>query len=67
MGNFLPTLGAPMPDQLSSWAGEQRWDMLAGRNPHEMGEMDDEHTESVPRLTAVSQGGDLDFHDSHLS
>jgi hypothetical protein len=67
MGNSLPTLGAPMPDQLSSWAGEQRWDMLAGRNPHEIREMDDEHTESVPHLTAVSQGGDLDFHDSLLS
>lgn len=67
MGNFLPTLGAPMPDQLSSWAGEQRWDMLAGRNPHEIREMDDEHTESVPHLRAVPQDGDLDFHDSLLS
>ena len=65
MGNFLPTLGAPMPDQFSSWAGEQRWDMLAGRNPHGMGEMDGEQTESVPHLAAVSQG-ELGFQDCLL-
>ncbi|KAJ5266593.1 hypothetical protein N7478_009401 [Penicillium angulare] len=29
MGNFLPVLGEGMPDQLSTWANEQRWNLLA--------------------------------------
>ena len=67
MGNFLPTLGAPISDQLTSWAGEQGWDMLpSGRNGHQMGEMDGEqHPDSLPHLTAVSQG-ELDFQDCLL-
>lgn len=28
ISNFLPTLGAATPDQLSPWAGEQGWDWL---------------------------------------
>ncbi|KAJ5136822.1 hypothetical protein N7448_005376 [Penicillium atrosanguineum] len=66
MGNFLPTLGAPMSDQFTSWAGEQGWDMPAsGRNGHQMGEMDGEHPDSLSHLTAVSQG-ELDFQERLL-
>ncbi|KAJ5661778.1 uncharacterized protein N7477_009394 [Penicillium maclennaniae] len=66
MGNFLPTLGAPVSDQLTSWAGEQGWDTLAaGRTGHQMGEIDSQHPDSLPHLTAVSQGG-LDFQECLL-
>lgn len=66
-GNFLPTLGSEMPDQLhqlNTWAGEQGWDMLAaGRDPHEVREVEGDQTESAPPLPAVSQGDDYGYHD----
>lgn len=66
MGNFLPTLGSEMPDQLqqlNTWAGEQGWDMLAtGRDPHEIREVEGDQTEPEPHLPAVSQGNDYGYH-----
>lgn len=68
MGNFLPALGAGMPDQLSSWAGEHGWDMLAAnRDPHELGEMEGDEAESVPHMTGVSRAGDIGYQDCLLS
>lgn len=67
MGNFLPTLGSEMPDQLhqlNTWAGEQGWDMLAAaRDLHEIGEVGGDQTESAPHLPPVSQGGDYGYHE----
>lgn len=66
-GNFLPTLGSEMPDQLhqlNTWAGEQGWEMpVPGRDPHEVRGVEDDQTESAPPLSAVSQGENYGYHD----
>ncbi|KAJ6072644.1 hypothetical protein N7467_010729, partial [Penicillium canescens] len=49
-GNFLPILGAAVPDQLASWAGQHVWDYSAGSEDiREMHEVDHDQSESVPR------------------
>ena len=64
MGNFLPTLGAAFPDQLSDQlrpAGEHGWGMLeTGRDRPEIQELDRQN-ESVAPLSAVSQGASIGF------
>jgi hypothetical protein len=66
MGNFLPTLSAPMPDQFSNWAGEQGWDMTtAARNTHQMAGSEGEQGDPLRHLTGVSHV-ELDFQDCLL-
>jgi hypothetical protein len=52
-GNFLPILGAAVPDQLASWSGQHVWDYFAGsediQDIREMHEVDHDQSESVPR------------------
>ncbi|KAJ6049897.1 uncharacterized protein N7446_006776 [Penicillium canescens] len=49
-GNFLPILGAAVPDQLASWSGQHVWDYSAGSEDiREMHEVDHDQSESVPR------------------
>lgn len=67
MGNFLPTLGSEMPDQLqqlNTWAGEQGWDILAAaRDSHEIRAVEGDQVESAPHLPAVTQRSDYGYHD----
>lgn len=49
-GNFLPILGAAVPDQLASRSGQHVWDYFAGSEDiREMHEVDQDQSESVPR------------------
>jgi hypothetical protein len=49
-GNFLPILGAAVPDHLASWSGQHIWDYSAGSEDiREMQEVDHDQSESVPR------------------
>lgn len=65
-GNFLPTLGATTPHQLSAWAGEHGWDVLANRNLHEVDEGDAKQVETLP-MSGISQGAEIGFQDCLLS
>lgn len=47
-GNFLPMLGAALPDQLASWSGQHVWDNLADTGTVESPDIT-EQTESDPR------------------
>lgn len=40
-GNFLPILGAAVPDQLASWSGQHAWDYTAGVENIEVQENDE--------------------------
>lgn len=60
-GNFLPILGAAVPDQLASWSGQHVWDYSAGAEDIEVHDVNDQ-PESVPH--SVPQ--ELDFQNCLL-
>jgi hypothetical protein len=60
-GNFLPILGAAVPDQLASWSGQDVWDYSAGAEDIEVHDVNDQ-SESVPH--SVPQG--LEFQNCLL-
>ena len=69
MGNFLPTLGPPTPDQPSSWAGGPEWHHLVSYRESlaALEEADGGQGKPVPGLEGVSQRVDLVFQDGLLS
>lgn len=72
IGNFLPALGAhtpSQPNQVSPWASEHDWDLLAAcRDLHGTREVEGDQTEQVPpHLSGVGPGTDLGFQDCLLS
>jgi hypothetical protein len=69
IGNFLPALGAHTPDQASTWAGEQGWDLLAAcRDLHVIGDVEGDQTEQVPpHLSGMGPGSEMGFQDCLLS
>jgi hypothetical protein len=54
-GNFLPILGAAVPDQLASWSGQHIWDYSAGAEDIEVQDVSD-HSESGPHSVPQELG-----------
>lgn len=65
-GNFLPTLGADTPDQLSAWATEHGWESFANRDLHEVDEVDCKRIETL-NIPEMSQGAQIDFQNCLIS
>jgi hypothetical protein len=64
-GNFLPTLGAATPDQLSAWAVEHGWDSFANREIQ--AEADCKRIEAITDMSGMHQGAGIDYQDCLLS
>lgn len=47
-GNFLPILGAAVPDQLASWSGQHIWDYTGGAEDMEIHDVEGQ-ADSAPR------------------
>lgn len=67
-GNFLPTLGAVPPNQVSAWTIEHGWDSFANQNLHELSEDEGKHhdIETLP-MSTMSHSGEMEFSDCLLS
>lgn len=70
MGNFLPTLGAAMPDHLASWPYKQGWELPAARpeSAHEIHKVESERANSVSHIPTMPHGApsDLGFQEDCL-
>lgn len=66
MGNFLPALGATMPDNLGAWPHERGWEMP--EQGHEVHDVQSERANSVSNISPMSHAAppDLGFQEDCL-